>query len=539
NNTLRKDVIPINDNLFPTYGGIYRPVDLIITNKLNITTTDYASSGIYIKQENVSVRSADIFVTEKIENTWHAPKNVIMQCAIYDNKGQLVKLQKQAIEVLSQGRQSFTQQITIDQPHLWWGRKDPYLYKVVTTILEREKVVDQVTQPLGIRSFKIVAEKGLFLNGESYKMYGVCRHQDWWSYGNALSYAQQDTDMALIKEIGATTIRFGHYQQSQHVYNDCDSIGFLVWTEIPFVNAVSGEEADNAKQQMTELIRQNYNHPSIYIWGTSNEVYCKTSDDYTARLIRTLNDLAKTEDPDRYTGSTNGFGNLDRPENFNTDVQGVNRYYGWYEGKTADLEKWVSGLEKNYPDAKVVLAEYGAGANVNQHTEEVPKSVNFSKQFFPEEYQTKVHETQWAIIKKNPYLVSSYIWNMFDFCVPGAKIGGVAARNMKGLITFDRKIKKDAFYWYKANWSREPVLYITDRRLTQRKNAVTNIEVYSNISAPILYVNGKEIKSFQTGATDVSYIFENVHLSKGINTIKVKAGKEGRAFEDMVNWTLL
>lgn len=539
NNKPRKDVIPINDDLFALYGGIYRPVNLIVTNKLNITTTDYASPGVYIKQENVSSKSADIFVTEKVENAWHTTKNVVMQCAVYDMDGKLVKTVKQPIVVLPQGRQSFTQHITLDQPHLWWGRKDPYLYKVVTTIWEDEKEIDNVTQSLGIRSCKIVAGKGFFLNGAPYRLYGVCRHQDWWGYGNALSYTQQDTDLALIKEIGATSIRFGHYQQSQHVYNDCDSIGFLVWTEIPFVNAVSGEEADNAKQQMTELIRQNYNHPSIYIWGTSNEVYCKTSDDYTARLIRTLNDLAKTEDPDRYTGSANGFGNLDRPENFYTDVQGVNRYYGWYEGKMGDLEKWVSSLEKKYPDVKVVLAEYGAGANISQHTEDVPEKVNYMKQFYPEEYQTKIHETQWSIIKKHPYLVSSYVWNMFDFCVPGAKVGGTPARNMKGLITFDRKIKKDAFYWYKANWSPEPVLYITNRRLTQRKNAVTNIEVYSNISAPTLYVNGKIIKAFKKGDTSVSYTFENVPLAKGLNTIRVKANRGDKQFEDTVRWTLL
>ncbi|HSV11777.1 MAG TPA: glycoside hydrolase family 2 TIM barrel-domain containing protein, partial [Hanamia sp.] len=259
NNAPRRDVIPINNFLFALYGGIYRPVSLLVTGKLNITTTDYASPGVYIRQKNVSPKSADIAVTVKIENTWHSTKKVLLQTDLFDMKGKLVKTIKKGITILPQGRQSFTQEITVSNPRLWQGTTDPYLYKVVTSIIDKNEKTDEVTQPLGIRSFNIIPGKGFYLNGKPYRLYGVCRHQDWWGYSNALSFAQQDTDMAMIKDIGATSIRFGHYQQSEHIYNDCDSIGFLVWTEIPFVNAVSGEEADNAKQQMTELIRQNFN----------------------------------------------------------------------------------------------------------------------------------------------------------------------------------------------------------------------------------------------------------------------------------------
>jgi beta-galactosidase len=288
---------------------------------------------------------------------------------------------------------------------------------------------------------------------------------------------------------------------------------------------------------MTELIRQNFNHPSIYVWGTSNEVYCKTPEDYTARLIRYLNDIIKTEDPGRWSGSTNGYGNMDRPENFNTDIQGINRYYGWYEGKMGTLEKWITGLEKNYPDCKVVLAEYGAEANVDQQavvdTGKVPA---YDGQFFPESYQTRLHEVQWGIIAKHPYLVSSYVWNMFDFATPLWNRGGVPARNMKGLVTFDREIKKDAFYWYKANWSKEPVLYIADRRFDMRTEAVTNITVYSNRGVPALTVNGKIIAAPKQGTTWVHYIFENVQLQKGKNEVKVTLSKNGQIFNDKVEW---
>jgi beta-galactosidase len=538
NNAPRRDVIPINNFLFALYGGIYRPVSLLVTGKLNITTTDYASSGVYIRQKNVSPKSADIAVTVKIENTWHSTKKVLLQTDLFD-KGKLVKTIKKAITVLPQGRQSFMQEFTVSNPHLWQGTNDPYLYKVLTSIVDKNEKTDEVAQPLGIRSFNIIPGKGFYLNGKPYRLYGVCRHQDWWGYGNALSFAQQDTDMAMIKDIGATSIRFGHYQQSEHIYDDCDSIGFLVWTEIPFVNAVSGEEADNAKQQMTELIRQNFNHPSIYVWGTSNEVYGKTPEDYTPRLIRTLNDIAKTEDPDRWSGSTNGYGNMDRPENFNTDIQGINRYYGWYEGKMDGLKKWITGLEKNYPDSKVVLAEYGAEANVSQQTEvDTSKVPAYDGQFFPEEYQTRLHEVQWGIIEKHPYLVSSYVWNMFDFATPLWNRGGVPARNMKGLVTFDRKIKKDAFYWYKANWSKEPVLYIADRRFDKREKVVTDITVYSNRGIPALTINGRQSAAPKQGTTKVHYIFENVQLQKGKNEVIVTVREKGHVFKDTVEWLL-
>ncbi|ANI88584.1 beta-galactosidase [Arachidicoccus ginsenosidimutans] len=539
NNTPRKDIIPINNFLFPIYGGIYRPVSLIVTDKLNITTTDYASSGVYISQKNVSEKSADIDVKIKLDNAYRTTKNITFKTALYDETNRLVQQENQQIIVLPQGRQTFDQPIHLQNPHLWNGRKDPYLYKVIAGIYSGDTLLDEVTQPLGVRSFEIVAGKGFYLNGKPYRLYGVCRHQDILGYGNALSNAQHDSDMAMIKEIGATSVRFGHYQQDERVYSDCDSIGFLVWTEIPFVNAVSGQEAYNAEQQMTELIRQNYNHPSIYCWATSNEVYEKTPEDYTSQLIERLNDIAKTEDPDRYSISTNGYGQISRSENFHTDLQGVNRYFGWYEGKMNDLEQWIENAEKNYPDAKIAIAEYGAEANINQQNEtDTLTPPQYDGQYFPENYQTKLHEVQWGIIEKHPYLFATYVWNMFDFATPLWNRGGVPGRNMKGLVTFDRKVKKDAFYWYKANWSDEPVLYITGRRDSLRKTVITNVTVYSNISTPELFVNGKKISNPAIGTTKVDYIFNNVRLKKGVNIISAKGFKNNQPYTDEIKWFL-
>jgi beta-galactosidase len=538
NNESSPEVIPINHNLFGVYGGIYRPAELIITNKLNIAVTDYAAPGVFIQQKNVSANNADVTITTKLENKTAQPQDAVLESHVYDATGKLVKTVVSKIAILPQGLQKFVQTISMKKPHLWNGLDDPYLYKVVTRLKQNNEVLDEVIQPLGIRKFEIIGGKGFYLNDKPYRLLGVCRHQDWWGYGSALSNEQHAADLETIREMGANSIRLAHYQQAEYMYAKADSMGLIIWAEIPFVNAVSGKEADNAKQQLTELIRQNFNHPSIYTWGLHNEVYGKSPADYTSVLTATLHDLAKSEDPDRYTVSVNGYGTMERYENSLADIQGMNRYYGWYEGKTDDLEKWVKGLEEKYPHHKVILSEYGAEANVAQQDEVLPKFNPVNGQYFPEQLQTRFHEIQWGIIEKHPYLIGSYIWNTFDFAVPLWSRGGVPARNMKGLVTMDRKIKKDAFYWYKANWSKEPVLYIADRRLVNRTKSKTTITIYSNIGTPVLQVNGQTITGHKQGTTKVHYVFENITLQQGRNKVAVSVHNGGRSFQDEVEWTL-
>ncbi|MCZ4244076.1 glycoside hydrolase family 2 protein [Pedobacter punctiformis] len=538
NNTARKDIIPVNHFLFGIYGGIYRPVSLIVTNQINITTTDYASPGIYISQKNVSHAMADLSVLVKIENRSPQAEDIQIKSSVFDQKGKLVLEKTTKEHVTTQGRQKFTQDFSLVNPTLWDGFNNPYLYKVVTQVIKDSQVIDEVSQPLGIRKFEIVAGKGMLLNNKPYKMYGVARHQDRWQFGNALSNAQHKEDLDIIKEMGTTTIRFAHYQQAEYLYSQCDSMGFVIWAEIPFVNTSTGEEGENAKQQMTELIKQNYNHPSIYVWGLHNEVYGKTIADYPAALTRDLDDIAKTLDPYRYTASVSGYGEMTRPTNLNADIQGMNRYYGWYEGKIGDLENWASGLESKYPNNKVMLTEYGADGNVFQQQEqtELKDTFDYGSPFYPETYETKTHEIQWPIIAKHPYITASYIWNMFDFATPMWNRGSMPARNMKGLVTFDRKLKKDAFYWYKVNWSTNPVLYLTERRAVERKHANTQIVVYSNIGVPEVYINGKKLPA--ANADGVLYRFENVTLKKGKNIIKTKAVKNGKVYTDEMIWSL-
>lgn len=534
-NASRPDVIPINHTLFGVYGGIYRPVDLIVTGKVNIAVNDYASPGIYVSQQNVSVQSADVNVKIKLENKNKEAENARIITSIYEMNGKLKAKKEQSVKLFPQGRQFFTQDFTLNKPHLWQGLEDPYLYKVVVQLESHGTVIDEVVQPLGLRHFELKASDGMYLNGKKVPMYGVCRHQDWWQYGTALSDAQHDTDLDIIREIGATTIRFAHYQQAERIYAKCDSIGFIVWAEIPFVNRVSGEERENAKQQLTELIRQNYNHPSIYVWGLHNEVY--TPYNYTVALTTELNDLAKTEDPYRYTVSVNGYSKVDQNSNLNADIQGINHYFGWYDGEIEDVEKWITGMEKDFPDYKIIFSEYGAEANINQQEEIVGEFGRYFSQFYPETFATKFHEKHWGHISRHPILIASYIWNTFDFATPVNTQGGVEARNMKGLVTFDRKIKKDPFYWYKANWSKEPVFYLTQRRAVNRENEITPVTVYSNRGVPQLFVNGVEIKDFSKGTTSVHYIFNNVELKEGENVILARINDDGNLLEDKITWT--
>ena len=533
-NKSRPDVIPVNHNLFGVYGGIYRPVWLVVTEPYNISVTDCASPGVYITQKNVSKKQADVKVKVKLDNGTLQPAPVTLQNTIYDQEGKQVATHSQSFELSAQGEQAYESSFTIKKPTLWQGRENPYLYKGVSRLVKDGLVIDEMVQPLGLRKYEIVAGKGFYLNGEKYPMYGVTRHQDWWGLGSALKNENHDFDLATIMDVGATTVRFAHYQQSDYLYSRCDSLGLIIWAEIPFVNRVTGQEAENCRNQLREMIRQSFNHPSIYVWGLHNEVY--QPHQYTKELTQSLHDLAKTEDPDRYTVSVNGYGHMEHPVNLVADIQGMNRYFGWYEKKIQDIKPWVENLEKEYPHQKLMLTEYGADANLNHQTEYLGDALNWTKEFYPETFATKTHEYQWSVIAAHPYIIASYLWNTFDFCAPMWVRGGVPARNMKGLVTFDRKIKKDSYFWYKANWSKEPVLYLTQRRNWDREKKETSVTVYSNIGTPKVYLNGKELTGIREGYTPVHYIIDNITLDMGKNIVKTVVVKNGKTYEDEIEW---
>ena len=541
NNEENPAIIPTNHVLFPVYGGIYRPVSLIVTDPINIAVNDFASAGVYISQKNVSKKSADIKLKIKLDNKTLQTKKIEIISSIIDHSGKIVKTIQTPYTSSPQGQQEVFQDIKLTNPRLWNGLDDPYLYKVVTQIKADNQIIDEVTQTLGIRKFELKANEGFFLNDKKYPLYGVTRHQDRWGKGSALSNEDHDEDLAIIKEMGATSIRLAHYQQSDYFYSKCDSLGLIVWAEIPFVNQVTTLEENNALQQLKELIRQNYNHPSIYTWGLHNEVYSPTN--YTIELTTKLNDLAKTEDPDRYTVQVSGYNVVDHPVNNNADVQGINHYFGWYNGEVEnltdkeDVETWANEISKKFKDFKIIFSEYGAEAKPE---DQVEVAGNYGNQwsdpaFFPEEFATKFHIVHWATIEKHPIFLGSYVWNTFDFATPITRLN-VNPRNYKGLVSFDRKIKKDPFYWYKANWSKEPVVYLTQRRMVNRGNEFTTITIFSNQGTPILTVNGKKIENVKNGYNKIHFIAENVQLQKGENTVIAETNVNGKLVQDKIIW---
>jgi beta-galactosidase len=441
------------------------------------------------------------------------------------------------VRVRPSGVQAFRQNLAIQKPRLWHGKKDPYLYTVTVSLKDGEKTIDSVNQPLGLRSFSFDEKRGFMLNGELYPLRGVCRHQERENFGSALTDAHHQEDLDIMVEIGASTLRLAHYQQAEYIYSATDRLGFLVWAEIPFVNTWTGQEGENAKQQLVELIRQNYNHPSIFTWGLHNEVYARGDLDFPIRLTKELHDLAKTEDPDRPTVSVTGYGDLERPENHQAELQGHNRYFGWYEGKAGGIVEWLERT-KGRTGTLFSLSEYGAEGNWRQQSENDHTPGNPVRgQFYPEGYQSRYHEIHLAAINNAPHIWGTYVWNLFDFTCPFWNRGGVPGRNQKGLVSYDRLVKKDAFYLYKAAWSSEPVLHLADKRLTDRAAPKQTIHVYSNLDSCELTLNGAKLGTGRADGTKVHFSWD-VTLAPGENQVVVSGAKNGKAFEDKAAFTL-
>jgi beta-galactosidase len=422
---------------------------------------------------------------------------------------------------------------------LWNGRKDPYLYKAVVELRAANELVDSVEQPLGLRYYSVDPDKGFFLNGQPYNLHGVDKHQDRFNKGWAVSEADLDEDISLIKEMGCTVIRCAHYQHSDYFYSLCDKTGILVWAEIPQVNEIrdTPQFEETSRNQLLDLIRQNVNHPSIFVWSLFNEIRGSKGSDDPHRELMDLKITANGEDPTRPTIAATCVSIL--PEmNKIPDLLGWNIYPGWYSG-WGTKEDFGASLDKHRADSRhggICISEYGAGANVEQH-EQNPKQPLTTSQWHPEEWQAEVHEAAWAAMKERPFVWGTFVWNMFDFAVSTRHEGGIPGRNDKGLVSYDRKTKKDAFYFYKANWSDEPTLYITSRRFTERTNAVTDVKVYSNAKKVELLVNGVSLGETRN-ATNCVFIWKNAELKSGENKVEARAELSGTSLSDSCVWTL-
>ena len=470
-----------NDRVYPQvadftfYGGLYRDVNLICVADSHFDLSYYGGPGIKVtpvvdgKNANVEV---EVFVTN--------PKaGQSIRYTFYDS-------QENELSVHESTGTKITN--VIENVHLWHGRKDPYLYCVEAELVEDGKVIDNVCTRFGCRSFEIHPDKGFILNGEAYPLRGVSRHQDRWGYGNALLPEHHEEDMDLICEVGATTIRLAHYQHDQYFYDLCDERGMVIWAEIPYISQHMPTARENTISQMKELITQNYNHPSIVVWGLSNEISMKgDKDPDLLENHRILNDLCHEMDKTRLTTiAAVSPCPIDSPYIQIPDVVSYNHYFGWYGGETNMNGPWFDNFHKTHPNIPIGCSEYGCEA-LNWHTSD-PKQGDYT-----EEYQAYYHEELIKQFFSRPYLWATHVWNMFDFGADTRNEGGENGQNHKGLVTFDRKYKKDSFYAYKAWLSDEPFVHLCGKRYVDRVEDVTKVTVYSNQKTVELFANGQSL----------------------------------------------
>ena len=471
-----------NDRVYPQkadftfYGGIYRDVSLMVVSKNHFTLDYFGGPGIRITP---TVQGADASVQV---TTWH------------DGEGEVsIELLDAAGNTVATGKGPDIT-LTIFNAHLWNGVKDPYLYSCKARLVVNGTVEDETTTRFGVRSFKVDPKKGFFLNGKSYPLHGVSRHQDRKGLGNAITREMHDEDMALIKEIGANTIRLAHYQHDQYFYDLCDEVGMVVWAEIPYISEHMPNGRENTISQMKELIIQNYNHPCIVCWGVSNEITISTKDKKDMLdNHRQLNDLCHEMDKTRLTtlACYAMCGPFNRSAHI-TDMVSWNLYLGWYVPGFILNDLWMGFFHLCFPNRPFGYSEYGAEGMPNLH------STHPHRGDHTEEYQAKYHEYMLRCFKRHPWMWATHVWNMFDFAADARDQGGEPGMNHKGLVTFDRKTRKDSFYLYKAWWSDENFVHICSKRFTDRTESEMEVKVYSNQESVALYVNGEKVGE-QTG----------------------------------------
>ena len=483
-----------NDEVYPQvadftfYGGLYRDVNIICVNDTHFDLDYFGSRGFMITPE-IKGENADVKLETYVNNLLSGDEILY---SIYDNENNLIA-EKQSNDTKVN--------LLVENVHLWNGREDPYLYKAKVSIIRNNEIIDEVSSRFGCRCFKIDPENGFILNGKEYPLRGVCRHQDRWQIGNALLPEHHKEDMDLICEVGANTIRLAHYQHDQYFYDLCDERGMVIWAEIPYISRHMNCGNENTVSQMKELVVQNYNHPSVFVWGLSNEITMDGAKD--PDLIanhKKLNDLVHEIDKTRLT-TVACISMCDMGEEYVhiSDVVSYNHYFGWYGGNLNEYGPWFDKFHTRYPNKPIGCSEYGCEA-LNWHNSN-PDSGDYT-----EEYQAIYHEALIKQLYSRKYIWATHLWNMFDFGADARAEGGENGQNHKGLITIDRKYKKDAFYAYKAWLSKEPFVHICGKRYIDRVEEITKVTVYSNLSEVELFANG--ISLGQKTAGDHFFYFE-------------------------------
>ncbi|MDE5893377.1 MAG: glycoside hydrolase family 2 protein, partial [Acetatifactor sp.] len=492
-----------NDIIYPQkadftfYGGLYRDVNLILVPEVHFDLSYCGGPGIKVTPVvDLDTNSAQVTV-----ETWQVGQGDVTitingqcqsdMCISTDSQGQegvSISVGSQSQRISPDGNHA-TAMFTIENVHLWDGVEDPYLYTAIATLDSG----DQITARFGCRHYEINAEKGFLLNGRSYPLRGVSRHQDHKGVGNALTLEHHRQDMAIVRELGANTLRLAHYQHAQEFYDLCDENGIIVWAEIPYITMHMKNGRENTLRQMEELVAQCYNHPSIVVWGLSNEITAASAvNEDLLENHRLLNELCHKMDATRPTTMANVFMlETDSPILDIPDVNSYNLYFGWYLGELEQNEEFFDEYHSKYPDRPIGFSEYGADANP-QFQSSQPEKGDYS-----ESYQAVYHEHMLEMIDKRPWLWATHVWNLFDFAADGRDEGGKHGENQKGLVTFDRQTRKDAFYLYKAAWNKEPMVHVCGSRYVDRAEDVTEVKVYSNADQVSLYVDGQHFATVE------------------------------------------
>lgn len=549
-NSLVKTIAPLAGD-FNVDGGIYRPVHLIVTDPVCISPLESASPGVFLTVRSLRDGTADIEVKTLLSTSLADTAEVEVVTEIKDGAGRVAASARRMVSLApAASPQPLVQSLPLPNAHLWQGRRDPYLYSVSVRLRRGGRVVDEVVQSLGVRTIAFGAD-GFLLNGRPYPIYGVNRHQDLKDHGWALSPTADARDVQLILDMGATAVRLAHYPQGENFHNLCDRAGLLLWNEVPFVNNVPDDtepldapsdvtKAFNATLDATmrEMILQRTNHPSVAWWGLFNELRPGATNLAALAEVQRLNALAHGLDPTRPTvAASDKVGN---PTNAVSDRMAYNVYPGWYNGN-GDLGELTKLIDERFTDRKdqrVALSEYGAGGNPAQHQEgtlTMPKANNGP--VHPEEWQALMHERDWAQIQGSPKLWGSFVWVMFDFASDGRSEGGLPSINDKGLVTQDRQIRKDAYYFYQANWSDARMVYITSRRLTPRRLSPTEVKIYSNCAEIELVLNGKSLGTAKPDNVRVAR-WADVQLQPGKNTVRAIGRDSGHEIVDTCEWSL-
>ncbi len=558
------DVLPLAGDFF-VHGGLYRPVSLIATDPVHVDMLDSGGSGVFASTRSITADRAEIDVRVRLRNDAKRRQAAKALVRLVDAQGRTVASATRPITLSAAGTAEVTQTLSVPTPHLWNGVADPYLHRLVVDVTTPSGgLLDRVDQAFGIRTMQADARQGFLLNGKPLRLHGVGYHQDREGKGWAVDAADIEQDFAIMREMGVNTIRLTHYQHGQVIHDLADRAGIILWDEIPLVSrwTLGADQAAtpallaNAQQQLRELIRQNGNHPSVFTWGIANEVdfgksipaFISTAKDAPAPdplpLLHELNALAKQEDPSRATAlATCCEGRLGVQAEVPVtapaaDLGGANRYFGWYYGDADDLGPHLDAMRKLRPDQPLSVTEYGAGGATTIHTDNpLGGQVDQRGRNQPEEFESYIHERAWNALSQRPYLWATWLWNSFDFATTVRREGDAIDINTKGLVTYDRKIRKDAYYFYKANWSDAPTVHVNGRRYVDRAYPATDVRVYSNAPRTELSVNGRVVGTM-TNCAQKTCVWEKVALTPGTNRIVARGLFASGVQEDAIEWRL-